>query len=194
MNDKPTWLEAVKWEKGDIFDPASYAGALAGATGAVSCVGAFGSDAVMERMNGDATICAARAAKDAGVKHFVFVSTVENNLPEFFLRGYFNGKRRAEEAVLASFPEGGVVLRPSFVYGTRQAGGVSIPLWLAGKPMEQIFSLPPFQALQRKVPGMKAILAPPIPVETVAANAVAGALGEVPPGVRSVADMRALPQ
>jgi hypothetical protein len=36
----------------------------------------------------------------AGVKNFVYVSTVESNLPSFVLKGYFNGKRRAEKAVL----------------------------------------------------------------------------------------------
>lgn len=30
----------------------------------------------------------------------MYVSTVENNLPEFVLRGYFHGKQRAEAAVL----------------------------------------------------------------------------------------------
>lgn len=35
-----------------------------------------------------------------GVPRFVYVSTVENNLPDVLLKGYFNGKRRAEQAVL----------------------------------------------------------------------------------------------
>jgi hypothetical protein len=34
------------------------------------------------------------------VERFVYVSTVENNLPEFVLKGYFHGKQRAEAAVL----------------------------------------------------------------------------------------------
>jgi len=52
-----------------------------------------------------------------GVKQFIFVSTVENNLPEDVLRGYFNGKRRAEQALLDAYPVGGTVLRPGFMYG-----------------------------------------------------------------------------
>ena len=37
---------------------------------------------------------------DEGVKRFVFVSTAESNFPDFVLKGYFNGKRRAEQAIL----------------------------------------------------------------------------------------------
>lgn len=73
-----------------------------------------------------------------GIPRFVYVSTVENNLPSFLLSGYFNGKRRAEEAVRDAYPSSGVVLRPGFIYGVRGvdlpgAGRVGIPLGIVGK-------------------------------------------------------------
>ena len=139
----------------------------------------------MEKINGDANINAIseslRSGSDfsvvysyvqlicvqkiSGVPKFVYVSTVENNLPNFVLSGwvndnqsslnynvllkideisYFNGKRRAEQALLDAFPETGVVLRPGFIYGTRDVPlptaihsitgpELKIPLWLIGK-------------------------------------------------------------
>ena len=33
---------------------------------------------------------------------------------------YFHGKKRAEQAVLDAFPDTGTILRPGFMYGTRQ--------------------------------------------------------------------------
>jgi len=185
----PRWSSNVLWTKGDIFDGSTYRKHLEGATGVVCCVGAFGSDVFMEKMNGDGPINAVREAKDAGVKNFVFISTVDSNLPDFVLKGYFNGKRRAEKEVLHNFPEGGVVLRPSFVYGTRYQGSVGIPLWLLGQPMEKLFSMQPFSMLANNVPGMKAILAPPISVSIVALNASKGAIGKLSPGIYSATDM-----
>lgn len=57
---------------------------------------------------------------------------------------YFNGKRRAEQALLDAFPtvvrdggqvvSSGTVLRPGFIYGERQiADGVRLPLQLVGR-------------------------------------------------------------
>ncbi len=50
---------------------------------------------------------------------------------------YFNGKRRSEKALAEAFPVTGAVLRPGFIYGTRDitVGGktVGIPLWLLGQ-------------------------------------------------------------
>lgn len=51
---------------GDVFDEKSWLPALEGATGVVSCIGAFGSNAFMERINGDANVHAAEVAKRAG--------------------------------------------------------------------------------------------------------------------------------
>jgi len=153
-----------------------------GVTGCISCVGAFGSNAHMLAVNGAANANAARVAKQNGVERFVYISTVENNLPDFVLKGYFEGKRQAEAVVLKQFsqPGHGVVLRPSFVYGTRQVGtSLSIPLGLLGRPLEALLSRSPFSQLQHVVPGMQAVLAAPVSVEHVAAVAAAAAVGDL---------------
>lgn len=92
----------------------------------------------MEKINGDANVVAIEECAKAGVPRFVYVSTVENNLPDFVLRGYFHGKRRAEQAVHDKFSDNGVVLRPGFIHGTRTVpvpavGDLHLPLWLLGK-------------------------------------------------------------
>ena len=48
------------------------------------------------------------------------------------LPGYFQGKKRAEEALALRYPQGGVALRPGFIYGTRNVSGVGIPLGAIG--------------------------------------------------------------
>ncbi len=58
----------------------------------------------MERICGDATIAAADEAAKAGVSRFAFVSAHDYHAPDFVMRGYFNGKRRAEAAVMTRFP------------------------------------------------------------------------------------------
>lgn len=48
------------------------------------------------------------------------------------LPGYFQGKKRAEDALAAAFPKSGVALRPGFIQGTRYVAGIGIPLQLVG--------------------------------------------------------------
>ena len=90
----PTWVApamvgggSVKWHSGDVLDPGSWTGELAGAEAVVSCIGAFGTNEFMEQINGDANILAVSEALKAGVTRFVYLSTVENNLPDFVLKG-----------------------------------------------------------------------------------------------------------
>lgn len=182
---------SISWEKGDITDTQSgWQELLKGADGVVSCLGAFGSNEFMEKVNGDANIAAIGAALSTGVPKFVFVSTAENNLPDFVLKGYFHGKRRAEQALLDAFPAvgAGLVLRPGFIYGTRvvplpagvpmPTNKLHLPLGLLGKPMEMLFSLPPVKAVRNTVPGMQMLLAPPVSVQNVGRVAAAAALGD----------------
>jgi uncharacterized protein YbjT (DUF2867 family) len=165
----------VQWVSGDVFKPESYQEFLKGATGVVSCIGAFGSDSFMQKVNGDANCLAVSESLRAGVPQFVFVSTVENTLPKFVLRGYFEGKRRAEEAVMDAYPHSGTILRPSFVYGCRDVGSTSVPLGLLGKPMQVVLSMPGVKELQN-LPGMKALLTPPVSVDDVGLVAAAAAV------------------
>ena len=83
---------SVTWHKADVFDVSAWRRELEGAEAVVSCIGAFGSNAFMEKINGDANILlASEALKVTDIKRFVYLSTVENNLPDFVLKGYFHG-------------------------------------------------------------------------------------------------------
>ena len=96
---------------------------------------------------------------------------------------YFEGKRRAEQELLRTYPEPGtgVVLRPSFMYGTRiipQLGeSVGLPLGLLGRPLELLFDNSVASKARHAIPGMMALLAPPISVDSVAKVALRVAVG-----------------
>lgn len=126
------WAADVDWLAADVFEEPAWRSALDGAVGVVSTLGAFGSNAHMERVCGDANISIFDAAAAAGVPRASFISVHEYGLPDAVLRGYFHGKRRAEAALARAFPGAGVALRPGFVYGTRSVGGFSLPLGLVG--------------------------------------------------------------
>jgi len=184
----------VVWHRGDISEPATYTDVIKKADGAISCVGAFGSNEFMEMVNGDANIAGMNGVKAAGIPRFVYVSTVENNLPDFVLKGYFHGKRRAEEALFNIFPTTGIVLRPGMISGTRDVplpktvigisnplGKLSLPLWVIGKPLDVICSTSLVKYAREHIPGMLALLAPPVTREALGKAAVSAALGEIVP-------------
>lgn len=60
------------------------------------------------------------------------------HMADFLLRGYFKGKRDAEAHLAATFPTGGVALRPGFIYGSRAVGLANIPLGAVGAPLELV--------------------------------------------------------
>ncbi|KAF1774885.1 NAD(P)-binding domain [Phytophthora cactorum] len=134
----------------------------------------------MEKMCGDATIVAARAAQKAGAERFVFVSNsrVGSYYPSWLpMYGYYHGKQRAETAmsrgkaekrytICILFPNTGVALRPGFIYGWRRTKkGRGIPLQLAGAPISML----------ARTLEMRAA----IPVGAVAKAAVLSAIGPV---------------
>jgi nucleoside-diphosphate-sugar epimerase len=137
----------------------------------------------MLKINGQANINAITQALSANVPRVVYISTLENNLPDFILTGYFKGKRMAEQELLHCYPEvgSGVVLRPGFIYGTRvvpsPGGDISLPLGLLGKPLSMLFASPLVDRIRTTVPGMLAPLAVPLSVEAVARAAVEAAMG-----------------
>lgn len=174
----------IEWVRGDIFHPEEWRDVLQEADGVISCVGAFGSNEFMEKINGDANILAIEESLKAKVPRFVYVSAVESNLPDFVLPGYFRGKRRAEAALHEKFGDNGIVLRPGFIHGTRTVpvpavGDLHLPLWVVGKPLETIFSASPFRFVRDNVPGMQALLAQPVSVEDLAKVGVASAVGDI---------------
>ena len=126
---------------------------------------------------------AIECAKAAGVKRFVYVS-VASIVPEVvgatpLMKGYFEGKTMAEEALAANFDEGDYcVVKPSFVYGgdefslnpprvTKAYGDILVKLLGAGF----------VKSIAEKTPGpIRLTLAEPVSVDDVAGACAAGAM------------------
>ncbi|CAM9913996.1 unnamed protein product [Ectocarpus sp. 12 AP-2014] len=104
----------------------------------------------MGLVNGETNIKLAEAAADAGVKQFVFVSVHDYKAPSAVKKvGYFDGKRRAEKLIGELFGAKGVILKPAFIYGSRDVKltgpkgkerTVNIPLQRVGGPLAKITS------------------------------------------------------
>lgn len=181
---KDSWANKVEWRQGNLLTPESFKDALNGVTSVISCVGGFGSNSQMYKINGTANINAIRAAAEQGVKRFVYVSAADFGLVNYILQGYYEGKRAAETELLTRFPYGGVILRPGFIHGTRQVGSVKVPLGIIGAPMEMV--LQHAKPLSR-VPLIGPMLTPPVNVTAVAKVAVRAATDPVfPPGIMDV--------
>ncbi|CBZ24887.1 conserved hypothetical protein [Leishmania mexicana MHOM/GT/2001/U1103] len=114
------------------------------------------------------------------VQKVVYVSAEPYNLysrrilgSKHLLKGYFHGKRIGEKAVLENLGNKGVVLRPSFIYGTRHVlvtsavnpdavSTLSLPLGWIGLPLDKLLTA---------IGGGK-VLMPPVSVDVVAEAAV----------------------
>ncbi|KAL4856844.1 hypothetical protein ACK3TF_002892 [Chlorella vulgaris] len=181
---------------GDALDPQrAWKDVLKGASGVVSTLGTFGSNEQMYRICGEANMRLMDAAAEAGVPRFAFISVADFKFPggwhaqDFLLKGYFQGKRDAEQHLAALFPSGGVALRPSFIYGSRAVGGASVPLGLVGAPLKAALSVLPTKTLAG-IPILGAAFVPPLSVDTVAKAAVNAVLdSSVPAGTMDVWDM-----
>lgn len=169
-------LSNVEWISGDVFDDAARNDAMSDVDAVVSVIGAFGSNDFMQRVCGDATIEAIRTAKEKGVSNFGFVSSAQVyegsmglKLPASApMHGYFQGKKRAEEELLRSYPEGHVILRPGFIYGPRNVGGHTLPLHLVGGPMNFVGTqMGPISSLLQSLPFAGKELSSMVPVESV---------------------------
>ncbi|DBA04980.1 TPA: hypothetical protein N0F65_006982 [Lagenidium giganteum] len=177
------WIDQVDWHQGDVFNADDLSKAVEGMTGVISTVGAFGSNEFMEKLCGDSTVAAARAAQKAGVERFVFISNsrVGSNIPSWApLQGYYSGKERAEAAVRARFPQTGVSLRPGFIYGWRRVGSYTVPLQLFGAPMSLVArNLGAVSAVVSSIPFFGDEMFSAVPVSAVAKAAVLSAIGPV---------------
>ncbi|XP_022750360.1 uncharacterized protein At1g32220, chloroplastic-like isoform X1 [Durio zibethinus] len=179
-----SWAENVTWHQGNLLSSDSWKEALNGVTSVISCVGGFGSNSYMYKINGTANINAIRAASEKGVKRFVYISAADFGLANYLLKGYYEGKRAAETELLTKFPYGGVILRPGFIYGTRRVGSAKIPLGIVGSPLELV--LQHAKPLNR-LPLVGPLLTPPVSVSSVAKVAVRAATDPVfPPGIVDV--------
>ncbi|XP_020411277.1 uncharacterized protein At1g32220, chloroplastic isoform X1 [Prunus persica] len=178
------WASNVTWHKGNLLSPESLKDALDGVTSVISCVGGFGSNSYMYKINGTANINAIRAASEQGVKRFVYVSAADFGVVNYLLRGYYEGKRAAETELLTKFPYGGVILRPGFIYGTRSVGSVKLPLGVIGSPLEMLFQ---HTRPLNQLPLVGPLFTPPVNVTAVANVAVRAATDPVfPPGIVDV--------
>ncbi|CAN6182011.1 unnamed protein product [Urochloa humidicola] len=180
-----SWADKVIWNQGcNLLEPASLKDAMDDVSAVISCVGGFGSNSAMYKINGTANINAIRAAAEKGVKRFVYVSAADFGLVNYLLKGYYEGKRAAEAELLSKFTYGGVILRPGFIHGTRHVGSVKIPLGLVGAPMQMV--LQNAKPLAR-LPLVGPLLTPPVSVTSVAKVAVRAATDPVfPPGIVDV--------
>ncbi|PHT40108.1 hypothetical protein CQW23_18962 [Capsicum baccatum] len=179
-----SWANSVTWHQGNLLSTDSWKDALKGVTSVISCVGGFGSNSYMYKINGTANINAIRAASEEGVKRFVYISAADFGPVNYLLQGYYEGKRAAETELLTRYPYGGIILRPGFIYGTRRVGSMKLPLGVVGSPLEMI--------LQRakplsQIPIVGPLFTPPVNVSAVAKVAVRAATDPVfPPGVIDV--------
>lgn len=182
------WANKVIWHQGNLLSIDSLKDALIGVTSVVSCVGGFGSNSYMYKINGTANINAIRAAAEQGVKRFVYISAADFGVVNYLLQGYYEGKRVAETELLTKFPYGGVILRPGFIHGTRRVGSMKIPLGVIGSPLEMVLQ---YAKPLNQVPLVGPLFTPPVSVNSVAKVAVRAATDPVfPPGIVDVHGIR----
>lgn len=179
-----SWANNVVWHQGNLLSDDSWKEALSGVTSVISCVGGFGSNSYMYKINGTANINAIRAAAEKGVKRFVYISAADFGVVNYLLKGYYEGKRAAETELLTKFPYGGVILRPGFIHGTRRVGSMKLPLGVIGSPLEMVLQ---YAKPLNQVPLVGPLLTPPVNVTSVAKVAVRAATDPVfPPGIIDV--------
>lgn len=178
---RESWANNVIWHQGNLLLPESLKEALSGVTAVISCVGGFGSNSQMYKINGTANINAIRAAAEQGVKRFVYISATDFGLANYLLRGYYEGKRAAETELLTKFAYSGVILRPGFIYGTRSVGSMKIPLGVIGSPLEMVLQ---YAKPLNQLPLVGPLFTSPVNVTAVAKVAVRAATDPVfPPGI-----------
>ncbi|XP_010549947.1 PREDICTED: uncharacterized protein At1g32220, chloroplastic [Tarenaya hassleriana] len=185
LHENDSWVENVTWHQGDLLSPDSLKPALDGVTSVISCVGGFGSNSHMFKINGTANINAVKAAAEQGVKRFVYISAADFGIMNYLLRGYYEGKRATEAEILDKFSNRGIILRPGFIHGTRQVGRIKLPLSIIGGPLEMVLKHAKFLT---KVPLVGPLLIPPVKVTSVAKVAVHSATADLdfPSGVIDV--------
>ncbi|GJT03766.1 NAD(P)-binding domain-containing protein [Tanacetum coccineum] len=183
-----SWANNVSWHQGDLLSGDSWKEALDGVTSVISCVGGFGSNSHMFKINGTANINAVNAAAEKGIRRFVYISASDFGVINYLIQGYYDGKRATEQELLTKFPYGHVILRPGFIYGTRRVGSMKLPLGVIGSPLEMVMQ---YTKSLNQVPIVGPLLTPPVDVKAVAKVAVRGAIDPVfPPGIVDVYGIR----
>jgi len=118
-----TWADKVTWLEGNAAEPNTYKHLLKTDDpskpflGVVSCVGAFFN---AREINGEVNKKLIEACADAKVPRFCYVSGLPPPPPiSLLLGGYLAGKKTAEDALVANFPENGCAIRAPALLGTR---------------------------------------------------------------------------
>ena len=128
-----------RWVLGDLEDPSSFSDALAGCEAVVHLGALTGKAraADYERVNVEGTRSLLEACRSAGVKRFLYVSTIATHYPEKRRYPYARSKERAEGLVRSSSLEW-TIMRPTIVLGRDS------PIWislckLARMPLTPVF-------------------------------------------------------
>jgi NADH dehydrogenase len=122
-HDLPEGVEAVH---GDITDAATLASACEGVDAVIN-LAAVTADRKpppggYDRVNAEGTAALAAAARAAGVRRFVHMAGIDTAIGR--PGPYLAGRRRGDAAVLASGIESVAILRPSIMFGGRDAAFV----------------------------------------------------------------------
>jgi nucleoside-diphosphate-sugar epimerase len=185
------WTSRVKWIAANIetADEAALDASIGSPDCLVSCLGVVGNDPdKLMKGNGDANCAAFSSAKRGGkVQRAVFVSVSsevmaceENWLPAFF-KGYFDGKKMAEQCALDAVDGDSsrvCFVKPTFIYGGDSFGLLPPRVNMEyGSFIEELLSLGIIKFLADATPGLiKVALRPPSSVDAVAEACVSAAL------------------
>ncbi|MGE0211272.1 MAG: NAD-dependent epimerase/dehydratase family protein [Parvibaculaceae bacterium] len=107
--------ELLQPVRGDLLDGSALAQLVRGADAVVHCAGELADPRHFDAVNVRGTAQLAKAARDAGVRRFVHVSSLAAREPG--LSSYGESKHAGEAVVRATLSDTGYILRPPAVYG-----------------------------------------------------------------------------
>ncbi|XP_074559670.1 uncharacterized protein At1g32220, chloroplastic-like [Curcuma longa] len=117
----------------------------------------------MRTLNGTANVNAVQVASEQGVQRFGYVSAASFGIIDYFLQGYYDGQRMTEAAISSRFPNGGVILRPGYIYGKSES--------IIFAPFEKVLQ---YAEPLRRIPLIGPVFTPPVSVFKVAKVIVKG--------------------
>lgn len=168
-----TELKRTSRVSNDLLDTAAYEGALKGCDTVLHLAGATGRAPRVRyfRTNVDGTAALLQAAERAGVRRFIFISTIAVKFPDLRLYHYAESKVEAEKLVRQSKLDS-VIVRPTLVLG-RESGQTQLLLRLARLPV-----IPAFGGGRNKVQPVDARDLADLLVDTLEASLPSGTILE----------------